>query len=411
MGIFSSRLEKRSTINGYPVDEFMRLLGIQANNAADHRLGEVTFFTCVKILGEAVGKLPLRLYKDSEDKSSLDTKHYINRVLRRPNPHMTPSIFWATLETNKNISGNAYAYIHTINGRVDSLWILESDRVQVWIDDIGLWGNEGSVWYVYTDDKGNQYKLASTQVVHHKFPISLDGILGLSPIDTLKATFNSAKAGQQFTNNLFKNGITAGYAIYYTGDIDKSGEERLKAKIKSLGSGGANVGDVLPLPIGMKLEKISHDLVSAQFLELSKYTSQQISSIFGVKPSMLNDYANSKYASVQAEQEAFYKDTLLPLLVNLENELSYKLLTRKEFEAGYNFEFDADTLLRADFATRIEAYGKAIDRGIFSPNWARKQEGEPPDPNGDQLLVNGTYIPLSMVGQQYTKGGGENNEE
>lgn len=403
MGIIARRLEQRN-INGYSWDEFMRLMGIQVNGSTDSRLSEATFFTCLKIRGESIGKLPLKLYKDASDKSTLITNHPINRVLRRPNPFMTPSQYWATLEINADLMGNGYGYIHTVNGYVDSLWILPSDSVQVWIDDIGLWGTENSVWYVYTDTAGVQYRLSSSQVIHHKFPVSLNGITGMSPFEVLRSTFNAAKSGQQFTDSMFKNQLTAAWTVSYTGDIDKEAQKKMQSRLKELGGGSINAGGVLPLPIGMKLERLSHDLVNAQFLELNKYTSQQISSVFGVKPSMLNDYANSKYASAQAENEAFYKDTLLPTLVNLENELSYKLLTKREFEMGYNFEFDVDTtILRADFQTRIETYGKGIDRGIYTPNWARQQEGLPPDPDGNKLIVNGSYIPLSMVGKQYDK--------
>lgn len=182
MGIFSKRLEQRD-INGYSNEEFLRLLGITSNTGADnHRVSEITYFSCLKILSESVGKLPLQLYRDKNDSSTLDTKHYLNAVLRRPNPHMTPFQFWSTLELQTNHYGNGYAYIHTVNGKVQSLHILDSERVQVWIDDAGLWGDINSVWYVYSDPKGNQYRLSADQVIHHKTSVSFNGITGLSEL-------------------------------------------------------------------------------------------------------------------------------------------------------------------------------------------------------------------------------------
>ncbi|MFD2671822.1 phage portal protein [Marinicrinis sediminis] len=404
MGIIKKRLDTLNVQNSISTD-LMTLFGANTVEKGSHKLGELTYFVCLKMLGESVGKLGLDLYKDKSDSSTMDSRHYLNAVLRRPNPHTTPFSFWSALELNKNHYGNGYAYIHMERGKVHSLHILESEKVQVWIDDAGLWSTPNSVWYVYTDQNGQQYKLSHEQVIHHKTSVSFNGITGLSAKDCLYLSFDNAKAGQKYINTLFNNGLSSGSVVYYTGDLDKKGEVLIQNKLMQLGSGTNNVGGVLPLPVGMKLEQLKQDLVSSQFLELNKYNAQQISSVFGIKPSMINDYSNSKYASSQAEQQAFYVDTLMPVLVPLESELSYKLLTKREFQSGYNLEFNIDSIIRADFKTRMETYAQAVDKGILSINSVRKREGEPPVPEGDKLIVNGTYIPLADVGKQYSKGG------
>ena len=56
----------------------------------------------------------------------------------------------------------------------------------------------------------------------------------------------------------------------------------------------------------------------------------------------------------------------------------------------------------------MEFLVKAVQNFIYSPNEARELLDKPQKEGGDQLIGNGNYIPIDMVGNQYMKGGGEN---
>ena len=67
-------------------------------------------------------------------------------------------------------------------------------------------------------------------------------------------------------------------------------------------------------------------------------------------------------------------------------------------------KFNVDGLLRGDYKSRMDGYSVGISTGIISPNEARRKENMPPlseDEGGDYHIVNGTFIKLSDVGQQY----------
>ncbi len=44
-----------------------------------------------------------------------------------------------------------------------------------------------------------------------------------------------------------------------------------------------------------------------------------------------------------------------------------------------------------------------LGKVIYMPNEARAILDLPSEDGGDQLMTNGNYIPLTMVGQQYSK--------
>jgi phage portal protein BeeE len=68
---------------------------------------------------------------------------------------------------------------------------------------------------------------------------------------------------------------------------------------------------------------------------------------------------------------------------------------------NYFFKFTIDSILRADFKTRMEGYAQAIQNGVYTPNECREKEDMPSVEGADKLVMNGNYIPVDMAGQQY----------
>ena len=117
------------------LNNLYKFLGIDPNTK-ENVLSEATYFACQKILSEAIGKLPLKLLRYN-DRNGVVTmrKHPLYHVLHeRPNPYMTASSFWSTVEFNRNHWGNAYVWIQGAGENL-KLWILPSENVEVWYDN------------------------------------------------------------------------------------------------------------------------------------------------------------------------------------------------------------------------------------------------------------------------------------
>lgn len=112
------------------LNNLLKFLGI--DNSQRETLSEVTYFACLKVLSEAIGKLPLKILQYN-DKNGVSTAHkhlLYNVVHDRPNPYMTSSIFWSTVEYNRNHYGNAYVLIQGAGSKT-TLWILPSSSVDI----------------------------------------------------------------------------------------------------------------------------------------------------------------------------------------------------------------------------------------------------------------------------------------
>lgn len=398
--------------------ELLEWLGI--SSTPKRILSEVTYFTCMKMLSETLGKMPLKFYQDTKDGIIKAEPNNVYNLLRnRPNKIMTPSTFWSTIENNRNHYGNAYVWIRKEFKRqkyggsltVKDLWIMPSSDVQVLIDDKGIFGDKGNLWYLYNDKySGEQHIFANHEVLHFKTSMSFDGILGLSVREILKSTLEGGLESQNFMNNLYKGGLTARMALQYTGDLDGTLEQKLIEKFERYANGANNAGKIVPVPIGMQLVPLNVKLTDAQFFELKKYSSLQIAGAFGIKPNQINNYEKSSYSNSEMQQLSFYVDTELFIIKQYEEEINYKLLSLEEILRGFYLKFNEKVILRTDSKTQAEVMSKYVNNGIYKPNEAREYLDLPKEEGGDVLIVNGNYIPITRVGRQYEKGGDNNAE-
>jgi HK97 family phage portal protein len=364
----------------------------------------------MKVLSEAVGKLPLKLLLYNQ-KNGVETarKHPLYKVLHdRPNPYMTASSFWSTVEFNRNHYGNAYVWIQGA-GENTKLWILPHNEVEVWYDDAKILADQPDIYYIYSHG-GKRYQFGSEEILHFKSSNTLDGIVGISVQDQLKMTIGGAVKSQKMLNKMYASGFTAKAVLNYTGSLNDVNVETLIKNVEKYAKGDLSqkgIENIIPIPLGHTLTPLNVKLADNQFIEVKQYTALQIASAFGIKPYQIGDYTKSSYASAEAQQLSFYVDTLLYIIKQYEEELSYKLLMDDEIQKGYHFKFNVSVILRADLATQIQTLSTGVSNFIYTPNEARAMLDLESKDGGDKLLGNGASIPVEFTGAQYTN----NSEE
>ena len=391
---------------------FLESLGLRRKRKPT---SEVTYFTCLKMLSETLAKMPVKYYQKT-DRGIVEAEQTETSKLltKRPNPFMTPTVFWNTVEMNRNHYGNAYVYMRKkfirkrYGGefRIIDLWVMQSNCVQIVVDDAGIFAGVGRLWYVYADPtSGRQYVFSTDEVMHFKTSFSFDGITGLPVQQILKDTVSGASASQDFMNKMYESGLTAKATLEYTGELNEGAKEALRQSFEEFGSGAKNVGKILPVPLGMKLTPLDIKLTDSQFFELKKYTALQIAAAFGVKPNQINDYSKSSYANSELQQLSFYVDTELFIIKQYEEEINYKMTTEEEQDSGFYYKYNEKVLFRTDSKTKMSYLKEGVGGSIIMPNEARRKLDMPDAEGGDELFANGNIVPLTMAGAAYQKGG------
>lgn len=401
----------KSTRQTLEMNQLLDFLGL--SDTKEDNLSEATYFACLKVLSESIGKLPLKLLQYNDRNGVTNARyHSLYKVLHdRPNPYMTASVFWSTIEYNRNHYGNAYAWIQGA-GNKTKLWILPSNEVEVWYDDACILSDVPDIFYLYSKG-GKLYKFGSEEILHFKASNTLDGITGVSVQDQLKSTIGGNAKAQKMVNKMYESGFTAKAVLNYTGSLSDANVETLVKNIESYAKGDLKdkgVENVIPVPLGFKLDPLNVKLADNQFIEVKQYTALQIASAFGIKPYQIGDYTKSSYASAEAQQLSFYVDTLLYIIKQYEEELTYKLLSTEEIESGLHFKFNVAVILRADLKTQIDSLSTAVNSFIYTPNEARALLDLEAKEGGDELLGNGASIPVRYAGSQYTNIDGSGEE-
>jgi HK97 family phage portal protein len=404
--------EKRETLELNVDDQrLLELLGVEVgsvNVKGKNALKIDTVLACIRILSGSVSKLPLKVYVEDTNGIKKATNHYLYQLLKlRPNPYMSASDFWKAIEAQRAM-GNAYASIEydKKTGKVKALWPIDSSKVTVMVDDIGLIGPDNRMWYEVDVSPGIRRKVTPAEILHFKGNITLDGLIGIPTMEYLKVTLENAGSANQFINNFFKQGLQVKGLIQYVGDLDEKAKQKFREKFESMSSGLKNSHRISLLPVGYQYVPMSLNMADAQFLENTQMTIRQIANGFGIKMHQLNDLSRATHNNSEQQNQEFYDDTLHPVLNTYEQELTYKLFLDSELEKGYFVKFNLDAMLRADLKTRYEAYRIGIQGGFLKPNEARAKEEMPPEEGGDQLLVNGSMTPITMAGSAYKSKGG-----
>ena len=387
------------------LEALMDFLGL-SSGMRDDALKEATYFACMKVLSESLGKIPLKIMQHTRQTGTLARRdHRYYRVLnQRPNRYMTATTFWSMMELFRNHYGNAYALIDDRDPLHPQLFPMHPEDVEVYYDDARRLADVPDVYYRYSSG-GSQIVLTSAEVLHFKNFLTRDGVTGIPTREQIADVIQGSGQAQKMLNRLYRSGMTAKAVLQYTGGLNDANVEALKKGIQEYAAGkdGTGSGGIIPIPLGFTLTPLNIKLTDSQFLELKQYSALQIAAAFGIKPDQIGDYTKSSYASSEAQQISFLVDTMLFIVKQYEEEIAEKLLTQEERESGCMAKFNTRVLMRADQFTQINTISTAIQSFLYMPNEGREFLDMSAVDEGNQLIGNGSTIPLSMVGEQYKK--------
>lgn len=325
-----------------------------------------TIFTCIRILSDTVGKLPVMVKNDGERLNS----HEIFPIVRfRPNSYQTAFTFFKTLIVHMCYYGNAYARIHKTDGYVTALHIIHPTNIQkAEITDAG------NLRYTYT---GADKYIYSEDILHFKW-LSEDGVFGLNPIRAIFRQLSINYQGLQTIDKYYENGLHSGRYIKSIGDTSFTQFNQGVQSWQQNAAGSVNAGRIFSVPYGTEIKELRLEFADAQILDTMKFNTGQVAALYGV-PGWMLGVEEMKYKSIEEGLLAFRTQTIHPVAEIFEAELSNKLLFDEEQINGTTIEHDIDKMLAADAATRSKYVTELVKAGIITRARAAKIEGYPAD--------------------------------
>jgi HK97 family phage portal protein len=164
-------------------------------------------------------------------------------------------------------------------------------------------------------------------------------------------------------------------------------------------------GQAIMLDQGMTFETVKMlTLQDADAAKLKEQTTQRICALFGVPPQMLG-LAQGKYNNTQTLLDEFYKTTMYPMVINIEQKFQMSLL--KGFPNLY-IRFDTKDFLKGAALDQMNFVSAGISAGVMTPNEGREYLNMPKIDGADSLSTGKPTDPIKGSSPQDTGGGGGN---
>lgn len=379
------------------------MTGEDSSLSTDKAMKVSTVSRCVELRSNTVANLPV--YIMNERSKERITSHRLGCVLwDRANEAMTRFDYERLMQVNRDLKGNAYAWIYraAATGYPLELIPLASDYVVPRLDE------QGRLWYFYIHPKTGQItKIHPADMLHYK-AFSYDGITGVSILSRASQVIQTACSAQQHEKSMYDNGgrpsgvLTTDADIGGDKEITLSNGETIKIPQKEflrqewdrVHSGAENAFRVAVLDNGLKYQAIAMSLSDAQFVESSELRVADMCRYFGVPPHLV--YAGTQsYASNEQNSLEYVKYTLLADVTQREQEDTYKLLLPSDRADSLRIKREMKVYLRGDTAAQAAWYKALREIGGYSANDIRASEDLGSVPGGDEYYASWNYGPLS----------------
>lgn len=390
-----------------------------------------TVMSCIALKARALAQLPIRIVAEKDGKCIDAVKDkaagrrenekakQVYKLLNSPNNFQSKYEFWYQWLMWYELSGEAFTLWWRANQKSTTetpleMYVLDSTLIAVTITPTRYPSYRLSTpSYGFNRDEPLNYH----QVMHCK-EMAWQGSAGFN-----KAILASELVGLDQDIDLYANYVMQNGAkpsgMFMTEAVIPDGKfKEIAGRLKeawsnmvgSRQSDPSKPGQSMLLDQGMKYTPLEMlKLQDNDTRELKLQTMKRICGLFGVPPAMIG-ITDSKFNNTQTQLDEFYKSTMYPTLVNIQEKLKQHLFV------GYptlSVEFDTKNFLKGAPLDQMNFATAGVKNGIMTPNEAREYMGMAPIDGGDELIDDATsgdaeddVIPGSSA--QDTGGGGGN---
>ena len=277
-------------------------------------------YRCVRLIAETANRVPLSVRVDGK----VVSEHPLKALLQRPNGRQSGAEMLEAVYAYLQTAGNAYLQAGIVDGGVKALFLLRPDRMRV------VAGGDGwPVAYDYTAG-GKTVRISQESaplpgILHMGLFHPMDDHYGMGPLEAAQTSLDIHNASAQWNKALLDNAARPSGALVYSaggGTLTEEQFRRLKEELEENFSGAANAGRPMVLDGGIDWKAIAMSPREMDFIEARHAAARDIALAFGVPPMLLGIPGDNTYANMAEANRALWRQTLVPLVVRVSQELS-----------------------------------------------------------------------------------------
>lgn len=377
-------LGQRSTTTGF----------VDANRASGLAVAQA----CISVISQNLAAMPFNVYLRGEGSGrNRATSHPLHACLHDNfNDQLTAFEGREHLIVSLLTTGNAFAQIDR-NARGQVVGLFPLNPAMIAVERL----ESGRLRYRVSDARGGTKVHLQEEILHLRYRLGPDGIMGASPIQLARETFSLALTQQEQANRQAGKAFRPEGALVFPQSI--GGDKKVDAldKLRTRVEGDVQSSGILVLDGGVEWKSLSLSSKDAEFLESRKLTNMDVARVFSVPPTVVGITDNATYSNVDGESRALVVRCLAPMARRIEQAMNAALLT-SEGRKRYFVEHDLAGLLRGDMKARYEAYRIGREWGWISPNEIRGWENLSEIKDGNEYLS-----PLNMTELGQREGGND----
>ena len=386
-----------------------------------------TVMACIGAKARALSQLPIKIMSELDDGTYIDAikdpsvgmrdkakAKQVYNLLTVPNNFQSQYEFWYQYMMWHELLGEAF----TLWFRKDQdsptqtpieMYILDSTLIAVQLNPARYPSYRLSTpSYGFSKDQ----PLSAHQVMHMK-DAAWQGSAGFNKGILAAELVGLDQDIDLYANFVMLNGAKPSGMFITDNVIPDAKYKEIAARLKEAWSsmtGSQNTdkskpGQGMLLDQGMKYEPLKMlSLQDTDLANLKTQTMKRICGLYGVPPAMVG-IADQKYNNTQTMLDEFYKSTMYPLIVNIQQKLKHHLFP------GYPslcVQFDTQDFLKGAPLDQMNFAQSGVAAGIMTPNEARQYLGLPQIEGGDVLQDKKKVEPIPGTSPQDTGGGGGN---
>lgn len=366
----------------------------------DTALTYSAIWNAITLYAGTISTLPLHVLRKNQQKTLHVENKKLYQVLHDQfNPYMSAQIAREVMIAHILLWGNAYCeIIRNGYGEIVELWPITPNRVRPFIKDSQI---------QYEIDVDTEKIVLPHEKILHIPGLGFDGLVGYSVVSMARKSFGLSMALETFGALYFGQGTHVGCILSHPGKLDDKARANLQESFAGI-DGLAKSHKKLILEEGMHLEKIGIPPEDSQFLESRTFQISEIARWYNLPVHKLKEMSKSSFNNIEQEQISFVTDSIMPVVIRLEQAYNMQLLTQDErYKQKLFTRHNLDGLLRGSPETRANVHRIYFGIGVMSINEIREYEGKDPVDNGDERFIPLNMIPLSKVNEYLERQGNQ----
>jgi HK97 family phage portal protein len=306
-----------------------------------------TLFACLDLIARSVGDLKWVLYEGDEESPDrkLITSHPLLTLIRRTDPRLSKSEFFARMVLHLYLEGDAFNFINApavAKNLPRELNLLRPDRVSS--EKL----SNGETLYKYLDNFGRQIIYREDQIIRHSFYNPLDDYNGFSPLSPLAHSTDVNNASRRWNYSLLRHALVLSAWFEVDGDLGTN-KEIIEQKIREKYAGFENIGKPMVLSGGLKPKQGTFSPRDMDWLNGITQSAEEIMEVLHVPSELLGK--SKTFENFENARKHFMAEVILPLAKQFRDNYNHSLSPR----FGENLFLDIDT-------TAIQALQEDADK-------------------------------------------------